>query len=112
MILSTLLLALSRPAVAAEPFPESGLYLTAQGGPFVVLREWELGYRARYTDVYPDTGLTWNAGAKIGGQITERIAVEAGGFYAPVTDTIGGANTVLVEGVADLFNADTDIGYL
>jgi len=107
MILSTLLLALSRPAVAAEPFPESGVYLTAQGGPFVVLREWELGYRARYTDVYPDTGLTWHAGAKIGGQLTERLAVEAGGFYAPVTDTIGGTNTVLSYELDGLFHLTT-----
>lgn len=82
-------------AQALEPFPENNPYVSVQGGPMVVVRDWDLVGANRDLDVRPNRGLTADYGAQLGWQLDPQFAIEAGVTALMVSSNFGSRNTVV-----------------
>ncbi len=92
--LSASLLATSFARPAAAAFPSSEPYIGLFGGGHLAVRDWDLGNPAtRPLNVWPKSSA--DVGLRLGWQLSETLAVEAGLGWMPLTSTAGKSNNAL-----------------
>ncbi len=78
------LLPLALFSAAAAAAPERSLTITAQGGGFAVLGDWDLSGDHRDAGVMPTSRVVPQGGLSLGYQLTPRFGLEAEGFVSTV----------------------------
>lgn len=93
----------SLPAAAAD-FPAGKAYVGLHAGPFADIRPWDLGQGALPDGLRPEKGVNFHGGARLGYQLSPRMALEGGLSYMPFDSTLGERNTALIYDVDALFH--------